>query len=137
MGLPEVANKLAKALLEKAELIELYSRDVFVEATPSNIDELINSNRVVILFFTAEWCAPCLSQMSILREIAAEILKPGVVLAKVDVDKSYRIADRYGVQHIPSILVLANGNVVDAIVGSARKERLASKLKELVATYAL
>jgi len=136
LELTGIAEMLSKALVERARRIEMAYRDVFVDATPSNLDELVRGSPVVILFFTAEWCAPCMVLMNALKRASPEILRPGVVMARVDVDKSYSIAGRYGVQHIPAVVVLVHGKVVASMTGTARINDLISRIKEIVLSHA-
>jgi len=133
ISLKSVASALRDELLKLGSLIERYISDPMIEATASNIDELIKSKRVVVLFFTAEWCGPCISLQNSLREIASRVLRDDVVFAKVDVDKSYSIAERFNVQHIPAILVVYRGSVDDVIVGSTTREKLEERLSKYLA----
>ncbi|MMZ67559.1 Thioredoxin C-1 [compost metagenome] len=59
-------------------------------------------------------------------------MHPSVFYGKVDVDKSYSIADRFDVKHIPSILVFVDGKLVETIIGSMDKSRLDDKVKQYI-----
>lgn len=135
MSYREVAAELAKALRRKADLIERLARDPVSEVTTRNLDEVLKSNDLVLLYFTAEWCGPCITFLSTIKEVAASIDEPRIYWGKVDVDKSFTIADRYGVNHIPSMLVIYKGKVIDSIVGTMSKDKLAQKVKEYIENY--
>jgi len=130
--LPGVAEELRDRLLSIARELESLHSDPFIEVNSRNIDELVSSKRVVVLFFTAEWCGPCVTMQDHLREIAARILNPEVAFGRVDVDKAYTVADRYSVQHIPSVVVIVDGKVADVIVGSTSREKLEERIRKIV-----
>lgn len=130
--MPGVAEELRDRLLSVASELESLHVDPFIEVNSRNIDELVSSRKVVVLFFTAEWCGPCVMMQDHLREIAAKIISSKVAFGRVDVDRAYTVADRYSVQHIPSIVVIVDGKVADVIVGSTSREKLAERLERVV-----
>ncbi len=127
-----VVKELRDRLLSIARELEAIHADPFIEVNSRNIDELLSSRRVLVLFFTAEWCGPCVTMQDHLREIAARILDPRVAFGRVDVDRAYSVADRYSVQHIPSVVVVVDGKVADVIVGSTSRERLEERIRKVV-----
>lgn len=127
-----VARRLRDMLLEVAGEIEATLSDPFLDVNSSNIEELLSKKKVLVLFFTAEWCGPCISMQDHLRDIAARIIDARVAFGRVDVDRAYSIADRYSVQHIPSIIVLVDGKVADVIVGSTTREKLEARIRGVV-----
>ncbi len=124
--------KLSEKLEERAAFLEQKFKDPIIEVNRHNIDDIISKNRVVFLFFTADWCGPCISYLSTYRDLAIELAKPRVVFAKVDVDKSADIADRYLIDHIPSIAVIVNSKHVDTLIGSMSKDKLKEKLSSYI-----
>ncbi|MCE4601601.1 MAG: thioredoxin family protein [Desulfurococcales archaeon] len=135
MSTREIAADLAKALRARASLIERMSKDPVIEVNTSNLDKILSSHDLVFLYFTAEWCGPCITFLSTIREVAATLEDPRILWSKVDVDKSFTIADRYGVNHIPSMLILYKGRVIDSIVGTMSKDKLEKKIKGYIDTY--
>ena len=127
-----VARRVRDMLLEVAGEIEATLSDPFLDVNSSNIEELLSKKKVLVLFFTAEWCGPCISMQDHLRDIAARIIDARVAFGRVDVDRAYSIADRYSVQHIPSIIVLVDGKVADVIVGSTTREKLEARIRGVV-----
>ncbi len=124
--------KLSEKLEERAAFLEQKFKDPIVEVNRHNIDDIVGKNQVVFLFFTADWCGPCISYLSTYRDLAIELAKPRVVFAKVDVDKSADIADRYLIDHIPSIAVIVNSKHVDTLIGSMSKDKLKEKLSSYI-----
>jgi len=124
--------KLSEKLEERAAFLEQKFKDPIIEVNRHNIDDIISKNQVVFLFFTADWCGPCISYLSTYRDLAIELAKPRVVFAKVDVDKSADIADRYLIDHIPSIAVIVNSKHVDTLIGSMSKDKLKEKLSSYI-----
>ncbi len=124
--------RLSEKLEERAAFLEQKFKDPIIEVNRHNIDDIVGKNQVVFLFFTADWCGPCISYLSTYRDLAIELAKPRVVFAKVDVDKSADIADRYLIDHIPSIAVIVNSKHVDTLIGSMSKDKLKEKLSSYI-----
>lgn len=82
-------------------------------------NEIINSDKKVLLDFYADWCGPCRMVAPILEEIAKE--HPEYLIAKVNVDKEPEIASQYGVMSIPTLVVLEKGEVVNRTTGARPK----------------
>ena len=95
-------------------------------------EAVITGDRLAVLDFSATWCGPCRTLEPILGELAAE-LEGSVDFWKVDVDRHPQLAVRYGVQAVPTLLLLRSGRVIDRLVGARPKAILAERLRELVA----
>ena len=130
--LNKIIARLSRALDERGSFLEKLAEGVVFEVTSSNIDEIIKNNKAVFLYFTAEWCGPCITFLQTFRDVASLYARPKVYFGKVDVDASYSIADRYNIKHIPSILIIINGNVVDIITGSQPREKLEEKIRAYI-----
>ena len=102
-----------------------------IAVTPSNIDELLASDKPVMIDFWAVWCGPCRMISPIVDELAAEY-DGKVVIGKCNVDDQAEIAERMKIRNIPTILFFKGGEQVDKHVGAATKPQLAEKLNALL-----
>ncbi len=104
-----------------------------LEITNQNFQsEVLDSDKVSMIDFWAEWCGPCRMVGPIVEELAKEYEGKAVV-GKVNVDYNREIAAKYGVMNIPTILFIKNGEVVERHVGAAPKNVLQGKLDAVLA----
>lgn len=99
------------------------------ELTADDFDDFVKGEKVVIDFW-APWCGPCKTMGPIFEE-AAEEVKDTVKFAKVNVEESQDLAQRFGVMSIPTLMFFRDGQAVDKVVGVLSKEDLVKKAKEL------
>jgi len=125
----ELARRLAKELTKRAEFVEKLARDPVPEITRKDFDIIMNENKVVVLYFTADWCGPCISFLETFRDVALTLARPGVIFARVDVDRSYSLADRFSIQHIPTIAIFRDGKLVETILGQTSRDELIRIIK--------
>lgn len=123
-GIGELAKRLSEELEKRAAFVESMARDPVPEVSRKDFDKMLEDNKVVVLYFTADWCGPCISFLETFRDVALTLARPGVVFARVDVDRSYSLADRYSIQHIPTIAVFRGGKLVDTILGQTSRDEL-------------
>jgi len=98
-----------------------------IEITDANFDQIINTNKPVLVDFWAEWCGPCKMIGPLVEELAGDY--EGVaVIGKLDVDNNPNISAKFGIRSIPTLLVFKNGEIVDKQVGAVSKGVLAQKL---------
>jgi thioredoxin 1 len=103
-----------------------------MELTDSNFDQIIKSDKPVLVDFWAEWCGPCKMIGPVVEELAGDYEGKAVV-AKLNVDENPQVTARFGVRSIPTLLVFKNGQIVDKQIGAVPKSVLASKLQAQVA----
>lgn len=102
------------------------------EITDSNFqDQVIKSEKPVVLDFWAEWCGPCRMIGPLIEEMSNEY-KEKAVIGKVNVDDNPEITAKFGIRNIPTVLFIKNGEVVDKVVGSTSKNVLTDKLESLL-----
>jgi len=99
--------------------------------TDSNFDELLQSNKPLVVDFWAEWCGPCKMIGPLVEELAHEY-EGRVTIGKMDVDDNNEITSRYGIRNIPTLLFFKNGQLVDKQIGAAQKSALAQKVDALL-----
>ena len=89
----------------------------------ADLDELVETHDVVLTDFYADWCGPCKMLEPVVERLAEET---AATVAKVDVDANQRLASEYGVRGVPTLVLFADGEQVEEIVGVQSKDRLAS-----------
>ena len=88
-------------------------------------DEVLKSDKPVILDFWAEWCAPCKMIAPILDELADEY-KGKVTVAKINIDENQTTPLKYAVRGIPTLILFKDGDVAATKVGAASKSQIAA-----------
>ncbi len=92
-----------------------------------NFQDLIQSDKPVLVDFFATWCQPCKIQAPILEQISSE-MGDRIKVIKIDVDKNPQIAQMYQIQGVPTLAIFKNGNMVWRNSGVHSKEQLKSIL---------
>ena len=89
-------------------------------------DEVLRSDRTVLLDFWAPWCGPCRMVGPILEEIARE--RADVKVGKVNVDEQPELPSQFSVMSIPTLVVMKDGKVVNQTVGARPKGQILALL---------
>ena len=91
------------------------------------VEEVMNSEKPVLVDFWASWCGPCRMVVPIVEQIAEEY--PEYKVVKVNVDEEPELAAQFGVMSIPSLMIVKNGEVVNKSVGAKNKQQILAMLQ--------
>jgi len=101
--------------------------------TEQTFDEtLATADGLLLVDFWAPWCGPCRAVAPVL-ETLTEASHGRVALAKVNVDEQPRLAARFEILSIPTILFVKDGRIVDRVVGALPKAALQAKIQSALA----
>ncbi len=94
-----------------------------IHITKDNFEnEVLNSEKKVLLDFWAPWCGPCRMVVPLIEEIAGE--RSDIKVGKINVDEEPELAAQFGVMTIPTLMVMENGQIVNQAVGARPKEEI-------------
>ena len=88
-----------------------------IHANADSFDSVIKDHTAVLVDFWAIWCGPCKMVAPIMEQLALEF-DGKIVVAKVNVDEEPELAERFGIQSIPTVILLKNGDPVFTEVGA-------------------
>ena len=125
--LERLKQKKIKELLSRAEKREEVL-DKPIPVDEEKFKELITKYPLVLVDFWASWCGPCMMIAPIIEELAKEYAGK-VVFAKVDVDRNRRLAMRFGIMSIPTLILFKNGEPVDMMIGAQPKPMIEQMIK--------
>ena len=116
---------------EEAQALDSLAEDEY-PTMPLKVDDddfgkVIQRFPVVVVDCWAPWCRPCLMVAPIVAELAKDYTGK-IVFCKLNVDESRSIAMKYGIQSIPTLLVLQNGELIDQIIGAMPKHELEGRI---------
>lgn len=92
-------------------------------------DEILKSDKPVLIDFYAEWCGPCKMLAPILKEVKEEIGDAATIL-KIDVDASPQASQKFEIRGVPTLIIYKNGQQVWRKSGLLDKQSLLSLLKQ-------
>ena len=98
-----------------------------INVTKENFDEILNSEKTVLLDFYADWCGPCRMVAPFVHEIAEE--NPQYLVGKINVDEEPELAAAFDVMTIPTLAVLKDGKTVNQVSGVRPKAQILSLLE--------
>ena len=89
-------------------------------------EEVLNSEKKVLLDFWAPWCGPCRMVVPMVEEIAKE--RPDIKVGKINVDENPELATRFRIMSIPTLVVMENGKIIRQERGAKPKKAILSML---------
>lgn len=106
------------------------AKESVLELTDANFEtEVIKSDKLALVDFWAEWCAPCRMIGPIIEELAGKY-KGKVIIGKLNVDENNQTATKYGIRSIPTMLFFKDGSILKQVVGVRPKEELETIISE-------
>ena len=93
--------------------------------------EVLNSDKPVVMDFWAPWCGPCRMVGPIIDELATEY-EGRVTIGKMDVDNNNDVVAQFGIRNIPTVLFFKDGKMVDKVVGATAKDKFVEKIEAML-----
>ena len=88
--------------------------------------EVLDSDKPVLMDFWAPWCGPCRMVVPLVEEIAKE--RSNIKVVKINVDEEQDLAMQFGVMSIPTLVVMKNGKIVNQVTGARPKAQILAML---------
>ena len=88
--------------------------------------EVLNSDKPVLMDFWAPWCGPCRMVAPLVEEIAKE--RSDIKVVKINVDEEQELAMQFGVMSIPTLVVMKNGKIVNQVTGARPEAQILAML---------
>jgi thioredoxin 1 len=98
-----------------------------IKVNKSNFEEVMASEKTVLLDFYADWCGPCRMVSPLVDQIADE--HPEYLVGKINVDEEGELAQKFDVMSIPTLVVIKNGEIVSQNTGARPKDQILELLK--------
>lgn len=100
-----------------------------IKVTKENFEqEVVKSDKIVLIDFWAAWCGPCKMLSPIIDEIAEE--NSDIKVCKINTDEEQELAIKFKVMSIPTVLIMKNGEIINKSVGVQPKENILNMIKE-------
>ena len=98
--------------------------NTIIKLTDSDFEnQVIKSEKPILVDYWAEWCGPCKMIAPILEEVSAE-MSDKIIIGKLNVDENSQTPPKYGIRGIPTLMIFKDGNAVGTHVGALSKSDL-------------
>jgi thioredoxin len=98
-----------------------------ITLTDYNFDETTRKYSLLVVDFWAPWCGPCKLVSPMIDQLAIE-LRGKVVFGKLNIDENPTVANIFGIQSIPTLIIFKNGEAIDGLMGAIPKQQLISTI---------
>ncbi|MBQ4551167.1 MAG: thioredoxin [Oscillospiraceae bacterium] len=89
--------------------------------------EVMNSDKPVLLDFWAPWCGPCRMVVPMVEQIAEE--RSDIKVGKINIDEEFELANQFGIMSIPTLMVVKDGKIVKKAMGARPKQAILQMLQ--------
>lgn len=103
-----------------------------IEITKNNIQEIVESNKMIVLDFWATWCAPCRRFAPIFETVAGK--HTDVIFGKIDTEAEVELADKFQIKSIPTLMIIKESDIIFSQPGALPEEifeQIVVKAKEI------
>jgi thioredoxin 1 len=125
-SLEELREQKKQELVEDDQTPDAPSEPIHVNGQ-EELDDAVGQYDVVLADFYADWCGPCKMLEPIVESLAAET---DAAVVKIDVDANQPLAQQFGVQGVPTLVLFADGEQAEQMVGVQQKDALAGKIAQ-------
>ena len=130
--LEKIRQKQLEELMQEQNLNKMVNEMPVLELTSMTFDQEISKNELLLVDFWAEWCGPCKSMHPVFTKMAKKYKQ--IRFARINVDNSQDIAQRYSVQSIPAFIMFRNGDVVNRMFGAVGESGIHMICKKVLAS---
>ena len=107
------------------------TRDNIIQVTSTNFDGLVlNSRKIVLVDFYADWCPPCKMLAPIIEEVASENTNENLIFVRINVDDESDLSNKYGIQSIPTLVLIKDGEEVNRSIGYIDKSAVLEFIRQ-------
>jgi len=103
------------------------------ENRKETFNDIIDSDKPVLIDFSAEWCGPCKMMPPILKELRQR-MGDKIRILKIDIDKSPAVSDAFGIQAVPTLMLIQNRNILWRQSGVIQANQLEKIITQFLAT---
>jgi thioredoxin 1 len=128
--LEKIKKKMLRRMLDPEKPVSIWDQGKVIELNQANFFELlVKTEKLIVIDFWADWCAPCKMMSPIIHSLAKQY-QGKVGFGKLNTDSNPVLATRYRVTSIPNFIFFKNGNPVDQVIGAVGKQTMDTVIKK-------